>query len=86
MDHPSLESQAMAATIAPLPASPRLGVIRLAACPTCQHRWRSLSDVGGRLTARCLRCGTELRVPLGTERARATAVVGRGGQPLSLPG
>ena len=42
--------------------------LRLASCPRCSSRRRSLVEAGGRLVARCLGCGGSLRSPLGTER------------------
>lgn len=43
--------------------------LRLASCPRCSSRRRSLVEAGGRLVARCLGCGGSLRSPLGTERS-----------------
>jgi hypothetical protein len=39
-----------------------------------------LVEVGGELRGRCLGCGTELSLPLATERTRRMRVVGRAGQ------
>jgi hypothetical protein len=54
--------------------------LRLAACPSCSGRHRVLVEVAGELRGRCLGCGSELPVPLGTERQHRDLIVGRGGQ------
>ena len=53
----------------PLAAVPETPFLRLASCPRCSSRRRSLVEAGGRLVARCLGCGGSLRSPLGTERS-----------------
>ena len=54
--------------------------LRLAPCPDCAGRRRVLVEVAGELSGRCLDCGVDLPVPLGTERHHRRLVVGRGGQ------
>lgn len=54
--------------------------LRLAACAHCAGRRRVLVEVAGEVRGRCLGCGAELPVPLGTERHRRRLIVGRGGQ------
>jgi uncharacterized Zn finger protein len=61
-------------------AHPDPAFVRLAACPQCSARRRVLAEVGGELRGRCLGCGTELSLPLATERTRRMRVVGRAGQ------
>ena len=53
----------------PVGAVPEIAYLRLASCPGCNSRRRSLVEAGGRLVARCLGCGGSLRSPLGTERS-----------------
>lgn len=67
----------------PAIAEPALpAFVRLAACPQCAGRRRVLHEVAGRLVGRCLGCGFELPVPLGTERHHRESTVGRGGQAI----
>jgi hypothetical protein len=39
-----------------------------------------LVEVAGEVRGRCLECGADLPVPLGTERHPHALIVGRGGQ------
>jgi hypothetical protein len=61
-------------------AHPEPAFVRLASCPQCSGRRRVLVEVSGELHGRCLGCGTELSLPLATERTRRVRVVGRAGQ------
>jgi hypothetical protein len=54
--------------------------VRLVACPHCAGRRRVLVEVAGDVRGRCLECGADLPVPLGTQRVPHELIVGRGGQ------
>jgi hypothetical protein len=54
--------------------------VRLAACPHCAGRRPVLVEAAGDVRGRCLECGADLPVPLGTERHQRGLIVGRGGQ------
>ena len=64
--------------------------LRLAACPRCEGRRRTLTEALDGLVARCLGCGEIFDDPLATVRephwaagAPVVRLVGRGGQRLS---
>lgn len=54
--------------------------LRLAACPRCAGRSRTLLEADGGLVARCLGCGGVLPDALGTVREPGIILVGRAGQ------
>lgn len=53
-------------------------VVRLAACPECADRRRTLVEGGnGALLAHCLGCGRALTAPLATENLEGAVLPGR---------
>lgn len=66
--------------LAPRTASADRVHLRLVACPQCAGRRRVLVEIAGEVRGRCLDCGAEIPVPLGTEQHHHELIVGRGGQ------
>jgi len=65
----------------PTPATTRgPDQLRLAACPRCAGRARTLSEESSRLVARCLACSAVFENPLATVREPQVTLVGRAGQ------
>ena len=54
--------------------------LRLAGCPRCAGRARTLTEETSGLVARCLGCGWVFVDPLGTVREPSVTLVGRAGQ------
>lgn len=71
----------------PTPAATRgPDQLRLAACPHCAGRSRTLSEEASGLVARCLGCGGFFESPLATVREPQVTLVGRAGQRIPASG
>ena len=55
---------------------PPASTLRLAPCPECADRRRTLVDSGDGLLGHCLGCGRMLPAPLATESLAAPALAG----------